>query len=125
MARAVPRGSKRAVNLVGSDRAGILEGTGEHGAVRVERVLELLGRPGPRPTAIFEVPTLRRREPADVTFAQLPRARRAFGGVVEPHREVASVEGERRRCRRTTTRSCTVASHAMTVLRIRHCFVPG
>ena len=125
MARALPRAFKRTVNSAGSDRAGILEGAGEHGTVRVERLLELLGGPGPRPAAIFQMPTLRRSEAADMTFAELPGPRRAFGGIVEPDREVASVERERRRCRRIASGSCTVASHIKTVLRVRHCFVPG
>ena len=43
-----------------SDCAGILEGPGEHRAVRVEGRLELFGGPGPGAAPIFQVPTLRR-----------------------------------------------------------------
>ena len=94
-----------------SDCAGILEGAGEHRAVRVERRLELFGGPGPCPSAVFEVPTLRRREDAHVPLAQLAGSRAAVGRSVEPDGEVARVEGEGRRGRRVASRSRTMTSH--------------
>lgn len=132
MTRAPPPESNRTravdsecFRTVNSERAGILEGSGEHRAVRVERRFELLDGSVVGAAPVFQMPTLRRGESSHVPLAQFSRTRRAFGGRVEPNGEVARVEREGRRCRRAASRSCTVASHTMTVLRVRDCFVPG
>jgi hypothetical protein len=107
-----------------SDRSGILEGAGEHRAVRVEGRLELFRGARQGAPTVLEVPASRRCERAHVSFAQLAGAGRALGRSVEPNGEIASVEREGRRRRRAASQSCTLASHVTTVLRIEHCFVP-
>jgi hypothetical protein len=121
MAQAPPRDA----NGVGSNGAGILEGAGEHRAVRIERRLELFGGPSACPSAVLEVPTLGWGEDANVPLAQFARSRRAIGRRVEPNGEVARIEREGCRGRGAASGSRTMTSHSKTVVRARHCFVPG
>jgi hypothetical protein len=126
MAHAPTRTPNRRTDFRGatSECAGILERTGEHRAMGVERRLELLGGAGASTAPVLEMPTLGWREHADVAFAELARPGRAFRGCIEPNGEITCVEGKRRRGRRAAPGPCTMTSHMKTVQRVRHCFVP-
>ena len=60
----------------------------------VELVMELVSCGFAYSTSVVEPPALGRSQPTHVTLAEFAGAR-IVGGGVEPHRERASVEGER------------------------------
>src|SRR5579871_3434674 len=77
-------------------------------AVRVEHVCQLVSRGVAFSAAVVESPTTRQGQNLRVPLAQLSGASTVGVRLVEPHRLFFGVEGERCRCRCTTSGSRTL-----------------